>query len=101
MCPYFNALALGTVIPREGLLAHISVIPKDGNDPNTPSSRPISLLKNNVKILAKILSNRLKPIFPTIIHPDKTRFIIGREARDNSNRALQLLHWTQQQADHL
>lgn len=97
MCAYFKALAPGTVIPREGLLAHVL----DGKDPTTPSSyRPISLLNNDVKILVKILANCPKPIVPTVIHLDQTGFIMGREARDNSNRALQLLHWAQQQTDH-
>lgn len=30
-------------------------------------------------------------------NPDQTGFIIGREARDNSNRAYQLIHWVESQ----
>lgn len=67
-----------------------AVFLKEGKDPSTPSCyRPISLLNTNIKILAK----RLKPVLPTVIHSDQTGFIMGRETRDNSNRAIQLIHW--------
>lgn len=96
MCAYFTALASGTVMPKEALMAHITVLPKEGKDHSMPGSyRPISLLNTDIKILAKILANRLKPILPSLIHPDQTGFIMGREARDNSNRALQLIHWAE------
>lgn len=92
----FNAL---TAIPRKELLPHISVIPKEGKDPTVPSSyRPILLLNSYVKILAKILANLLK--LPTVIQPDQTGFIAGREVRDNSNHAIQQIHWARLQIDH-
>lgn len=56
-------------------------------------SAPISLLNTDVKILAKILANRLKHLLPLITHPDQTGLIPGREARDNSVRAIKLIHW--------
>lgn len=98
MCKYFNSLTRGNCIPPEALLAHISVIPKEGKDPTTPQSyRPISLLNTDVKILAKILANRLKHLIPQVVHLDQTGFITGREARDNSIRAIQLIHWARRQ----
>lgn len=98
MCAHFTALAFGTVMPSEALMAHITVLPKEGKDHTLPGNyRPISLLNTDIKILAKILANRLKPILLTVIHPDQTGFIMGREARDNSNRALQLIHWVESQ----
>lgn len=85
MCRYFNSLAKGSIITPEVLLTHRSVIQKEGKDPTVPQSyRPISLLNTDIKILAKILVNRLKYLMPHIIHPDQTGFITGREARDNS-----------------
>lgn len=63
MCAYFTALASGTVMPPEALMAHITVLPKEGKDHTLPGNyRPISLLNTDIKILAKILVNRLKPI---------------------------------------
>lgn len=101
MCTYFNALALGTTMPKEGLLAHITVLPKNGKDHTVSSSyRPISLLNTDIKILAKILANRLQPIMPSIIHPDQMGFITGREVRDNSKWAIQLIHWAQTLTNH-
>lgn len=94
MCTYFNTLASGTTPPKEALMGHITVLPKEGKDPSIPSSyRLISLLNTDIKIFAKVLANRLKLVLPTVIHTDQTSFITGREARDNSNRAIQLIHW--------
>lgn len=68
------------------------VIPKEGRDHIVPGNfRPILLLNTDIKILARILANRLEPVLPTIIHPDQTGFIAGREARDNCNRVIQLI----------
>lgn len=90
MSQYFNSLAKGTVIPPEALLAHITVILKEEKDPTIPHSyRPISLLNTDIKILANILAKQLKHFMPHIIAPDQTGFITGRQARDNSIRAIQ------------
>lgn len=52
MCRHFNSLANGNIIPPEALVAHISVIPKEGKDPTVPQSyRPISLLNTDIEIL--------------------------------------------------
>lgn len=70
------------------------VLLKEGKDPTLAQNyRPISLLNADVKILAKILANRLKHLMPHVVHPDQTGFIAGREARDNSLRAIHLIHW--------
>lgn len=99
MCAYFTSLASGTAMPSEALIAHITVLLKEGKDHTIPENyRSISLLNTDVKILAKILAKRLKPLLPTVVHPDQMGFIMGREARDNSNRALQLIHWVESQA---
>lgn len=85
MCRFFNSLVKGSITPPEGLLAH--VIPKEGK--TVPQSyHSISVLNTDIKILAKILANRLKCLMPQIIHPDKIVFIIGSEARDNSIREI-------------
>lgn len=73
-------------MPKEAGMAHITVIPKEGKDYTIPDNyRLILLLNADIKILAKIFANRIKPIHPTIVHPDQTEFIVGREARENSN----------------
>uniref|UniRef100_A0A8C5MF76 Reverse transcriptase domain-containing protein n=1 Tax=Leptobrachium leishanense TaxID=445787 RepID=A0A8C5MF76_9ANUR len=75
------------------LTAHVTLLPKPGKDNVSCSSyRPISLLKIDVKLFAKILANRLQPHVRHMIHPDQTSFIPGREARDNTARAIALIH---------
>lgn len=76
------------------LVAHITVSTKKGNDHTLLQNyRPIFLLNTDLKIFAKILANKIKHLLPSIVHPDQTGFIVGRKARDNSIRALQLVHW--------
>lgn len=100
MCNYFNALASGSAVPMKAFLSHITIIPKDLKDHTIPGNfRPISLLNMDIKILARILVNRLKPILPTIVHPNQTGLIAGREVRDNSNQVIQLIHWAEIQTD--
>lgn len=55
--------------------------------------RPISLLNLDTKLLAKILAPRLQEHIGDLVHPDQTGFIKGRETRENTTRALHILHW--------
>lgn len=53
----FNSIRDGQMMPAETLMAHITVVPKEGKDPSQCSSyRPISLLNVDLKILTKILA---------------------------------------------
>lgn len=78
-------------------MAYITIIPKEGKDPQYCANyRPISLLNSDIKkLLAKILAMRLQEHIGDLVHPDQTGFVKGREARDNTIRALHLLHWIQ------
>uniref|UniRef100_A0A8C5WHL5 Reverse transcriptase domain-containing protein n=1 Tax=Leptobrachium leishanense TaxID=445787 RepID=A0A8C5WHL5_9ANUR len=89
----FNAIDEGTSFPAEALRATISLIPKPGKDPLSCSNyRPISLINNDIKLMAKMLARRLNPILPSLIHPDQVGFVPLRGARDNTLRAINLLH---------
>lgn len=67
--------------------ASISLLLKPIKDPTLPSSyRPISLLSVDIKIITKALSHRLEKIIPSIIHPDQTGFIKGRNSSNNTRR---------------
>lgn len=89
----FNSLLEGCAFNAESLLASISMIPKPHADDTSWSNyRPISILNIDIKILAKILSNRLNPIIGTLIHKDQTGFIPFRQAGDNIRRATLLAH---------
>lgn len=88
-----NSLSSPRQVPPDFLTAHITVIHKAGKDPaECPSYRPISLLNLDLKILTKILANRLIPLLASIIGQDQVGFMPGREARDNIIKALLLTH---------
>lgn len=89
----FNSLSPSNPLTRAMLEAHIVVISKDGKDSSqTGHYRPISLLNVDIKIFSKILANRLLPLLPSIVSQDQVGFIPGREARDNTCKAINLHH---------
>ena len=62
----------------------ITLIPKPNRDTlQTANYRPITLLNSDYKIVAKVLSNRLKFHLKDLIHPDPNGFIKGRYIFDN------------------
>ncbi|XP_063806456.1 uncharacterized protein LOC134984922 [Pseudophryne corroboree] len=89
----FNHILKSGQAPLYFNAAYIRVLPKPGRDLTLPASyRPISLLNSDYKILTKILSERLKKILPSIIHPDQTGFISadGHTSRNISEGHLML-----------
>uniref|UniRef100_A0A8C5QKU6 Reverse transcriptase domain-containing protein n=1 Tax=Leptobrachium leishanense TaxID=445787 RepID=A0A8C5QKU6_9ANUR len=88
-----NDLTDGLQLPTQTLSANITILPKEGKDPELCTSyRPISLLNCDLKLFSKILADRLKPFLPALVHADQVGFVPGREARDNTMRTLQLMH---------
>ncbi len=65
---------------RTGL---ITLLYKKGDRLDTKNWRPISLLCTDYKILAKILTNRLLVVLPSIVHPDQTCGVPGRFSGEN------------------
>lgn len=60
---------------------------------------PISLFNIDLKLYAKIIANRLRPLLSSIIHPDQVGFVPGWEARDNTIRTLSLISRARSQSD--
>lgn len=54
--------------------------------------QPIALLNADLKLFLKILANRFLPYLPQLVHADQAGFIPQREARDNTTRAIELIH---------
>nr|GEX11720.1 reverse transcriptase [Tanacetum cinerariifolium] len=69
--------------------------------PKTPAPQtithfwPISLCNFIYKIISKVLSNRLKPLMRTIISPQQSAFILGREIQDSIVVANEAFHYIQ------
>lgn len=92
LIPLFNLTLTNVPLSNDMTKAHIVLIPKEGKDPSMcPSYRPISLLNIDLKLLAKLLANRLAPMLPSLIHRDQTGFVRGREGKDNTARVLNIL----------
>lgn len=73
--------------------AIITVVHKKGKDRlKCDSYRPISLLSNDYKILAKVLAVRLNPVMQSIIHQDQTGFMPGRQLSSNLQRLFNILY---------
>lgn len=90
----FNSASDTHTFPKEMLEARIVAIPKPGKNPTSVQNyRPIALLNTDVKLYAKLISNRLGPILPKIINPDQVGFVSGRQAPDNTRRVIDVMEY--------
>ena len=88
----FNDSLKNGTLPPTLRQASISLILKKGKKAEDCSSwRPISLLNADVKLLAKVLANRLDPCLPGIVSIDQTGFIRGRQLSSNIRRLLNIV----------
>lgn len=71
---------------------HIVLIRKIPNPEAPKDYRPISLCNVVVRIITKVLANRLKWIIPNIITPNQSAFVLGRLITDNAMTAFELFH---------
>lgn len=85
-------------LPESMYDAHIIVIPKKDKNPEQCSSyRPISLLGVDMKILSKIVANRLERVVTDIVNADQTGFIKGRTSSNNTRRLINIVHYLNSQ----
>lgn len=90
----FNTLSTASCPSVTLLEAYISVIPKEKKDPtNVTNYRPISLLNVDVKLFSKMLATCLSYHVTAWVGMAQVGFVPGREARDNTIKALNLHHW--------
>lgn len=76
----FNTAMSRANFPPAMLTATIITIPKLSKEPNLSQNfRPISLIKVDMKVYAKLIANRLATIIPSLINPDQVVFVSGRQ----------------------
>nr|GEW36416.1 RNA-directed DNA polymerase, eukaryota, reverse transcriptase zinc-binding domain protein [Tanacetum cinerariifolium] len=73
--------------------AFITLIPKVSNPLFIKDYRPISLIGLHYKIVAKILSNRLSKVIDSIISPERSAFILGRQILDGPLILSEIINW--------
>lgn len=92
MARFFNALRKGDPLDTSLNTAYITVLPKPDKDTSSVSNyRPISLINNDLKILTKILADRLASFISININKDQVGFIPGRQGPDQIRRAIDIV----------
>lgn len=70
----------------------ITLIPKKKKD-MTPNRYKLIVLCNVVyKIIAKVIANRLKPLLPTLVSKEQTRYVEGRQILNNIFNVNKVVH---------
>ena len=80
-----------SISQRQGL---INLIPKKDKDlRNLKNWRPISLLNSDYKIIAKLLSNRIKPALQELINPDQVGYMTERFCGENTRLIADIIEY--------
>jgi hypothetical protein len=76
--------------------SHIVLVPKKDNPKRIGDFRPISLLNSSVKLLIKLLANRLQKVILKIIHTNQYGFLKERSIQDCLTWAFEYLYLCKQ-----
>lgn len=88
---FFNEKATGSPLNPDLNTAFITVILKQEKNPKEVGNyRPISWINNDLKILTKILANRLNSFIKSYIYKDQVSFIPGRQGPDQTRRTIDI-----------
>jgi hypothetical protein len=73
-------------------MGHITLIPKVAFPENINEYRPINLLNCVLKLLTKLLANRLQKVVLKIVHKNQYGFLKGRTIQDCLAWAMEFLY---------
>ncbi|XP_074323477.1 uncharacterized protein LOC141660391 [Apium graveolens] len=74
-------------------MTNIVLIPKKKNPSKLTELRPISLCNVVMKIITKVLANRLKKVLDSIISDSQSAFLPGRLISDNIMISFEVMHY--------
>jgi hypothetical protein len=66
----------------------LTLLHKSGEREDIRNWRPLTLLNSDYKIIAKILAERLRVVFPKLIHSDHKGFVKGRNISEANHQKL-------------
>lgn len=92
---YTESVKVGSLPPTLNEALITIILKKDKDTTDCKIYRPISLIGQDRKILAKILANRLDKIITHFINPDQVGFILSRNFSDNIRRFIDVM-WASQ-----
>lgn len=70
----------------------ITLIPKEERSLTLKSFHPIALYNVILKLITKVLANRLKPLLPRLISKEQTGYVEGQQIVDNIILTQELIH---------
>jgi len=80
-------------LPPSINITWVTLIPKKNVATEVRDYRPISMVGSIYKLIAKILSKRLREVLPELIGEAQTTFIKGRQILDGALIANETVHW--------